>query len=50
MTDNEVSRLAKKYIDDALKGQPAPSGDAYEAAINKVETETYKLLTALRHG
>lgn len=48
MTDNEISLLARRYIDGALKGQSAPSSDAYEAAVNKVEVETRKLLTLRR--
>ncbi len=49
MTDSEIALLAKRYIDSALKGQPLPSDDAYDAAVGKVEAETRKLLTVRRY-
>jgi len=48
MTDNEITLLAKRYIDSALNGQSAPSDDAYDAAVSKVEAETRKLVAARR--
>ncbi len=48
MTDNEIAVLAKRYIDSALHGQTAPSDDAYNAAVGKVEVETRKLVVGHR--
>lgn len=47
MTDQQISSLAKKYVDDSLAiGGASPSAAAYDAAIGKVETDTRKLLAA----
>ena len=44
MTDSEIHLRAKQYIDSALGERSAPSSEAYEAAVGKVEDETRKLV------
>jgi hypothetical protein len=45
MTDDEIGSLAKKYVDESVAaGGASPSGQAYDAAIAKIEAETRKLL------